>query len=166
MNRYVAQGDGFPADNDFLMFIQDIITQVSQLASIGGEFYIIKGCEIAGGNVNPGWMVLNGEPIYFEGGALGAQVTIIENIEQVSYLEDLNNDGQGDSKNAYFSRVARFGNNGVATFDWSDIERINPLAELSKRVLPPGTNPQLYSGSVITFLQDGSFVTEPITHRI
>jgi len=138
MNNYIAQGEGFPADNEFLMFIQEMIQQASQLARIGGDTYILYGCIEAAGNVSDGWMVLGGEIIPFEGGALGAQVTIIEEVEQATYLEDNDEDGLGDDKDAYFTRYARFGNDGAATYNWSDLRRVNPLIEAQQALVPVG----------------------------
>lgn len=147
MKKYIAQGAGFRGDNDFLMFIQEIIKEVGQLASLGGDTYILKGCVDTGGNVSGGWMVLAGEIIPFIGGALGTEVTIIEAIENVAYLEDIAPvDGVGDSKQAYFTRHAEFGNGGEATYNWADIEK-SPFAEIQRR-LPPSECPQMYFGNV------------------
>lgn len=139
MDKFIAQGAGFPADNEFLMFLQSIIGQVAELSSIGGENFILKGCEVVGGNVSDGWMVLSGEVVRFSGGPLGAQVHIVEQVETASYLEDLNPvDGQGDDKDAYFTRTASFGNIGESVTDWDDLERIRPLIEVQKAATPVG----------------------------
>lgn len=147
MNNVITQGDGFPADNEFLMFMKNMILDTAQIAGLGGTSYILKGCEVVGGNANPGWMVLAGEIIPFQGGALGTQVTIIQEIENASYLEDLNNDNIGDSKQTYFTRYARFGNDGVATFTWADLKTIRPIVELQKAVTPVG-GIIMYSGVI------------------
>ena len=147
MNNYIAQGEGFPADNDFLMFIQTMIQQVSQLAGIGGDDYILSGAAEAGGVVADGWVVLDGEVLPFQGGALDTQITIIETAEQATYLEDINDDGQGDSKDTYFTRIARFGNDGVATYNWSDLRRINPLIDAQRALVPVG-GIMMWSGAI------------------
>ncbi|CAG2532913.1 Microcystin-dependent protein [Maribacter dokdonensis] len=137
MDKYIAQGAGFPADNDFLMFIQSIIGEVSQLGGIGGTNYILKGCTVTGGNVSDGWMVIDGEVVRFSGGAIGTQVTIIEDVTNATYLEDINPaDGQGDSKPAYFVRTAQFGNSGSSTINWASLERLKPLVEIQKAITP------------------------------
>tara|TARA_R110002051_G_scaffold297564_2_gene363996 strand:+ start:46425 stop:47285 length:861 start_codon:yes stop_codon:yes gene_type:complete len=161
MDKYIAQGAGFPADNDFLMFIQSIIGEVSQLSGIGGTNYILKGCAVTGGNVSNGWMVLNGEIVRFTGGVLGTQVTIIEAVSNGTYLEDINPaDGQGDSKQAYFVRTAQFGNTGTSTINWASLERVTPLIELQRAVTPVG-GIIMYSGALNAmpsgwFLCDGT----------
>lgn len=137
MNKLEVQGSGFPADNRTWRFLRDMVNSVHELTALGGENYILKGCEVDGGNITDGFMVLDGELIPFQGGALGTEVTIDETIENTTYLEDIAPaDGVGDSKQTYFTRIARFGNDGVATFQWEDLERINPLIEVQRRLVP------------------------------
>jgi len=148
MDKYTAQGDGFPADNEFLMLIQSIIGEVSNLAALGGSDYILKGCVNTAGVVSDGFMVLDGEVVKFQGGAIGTEVTIIETVENATYLEDISPaDGQGDSKPTYFYRVAQFGNTGVYTVDWADLSRINPIVELQKAATPVGAI-VMWAGSI------------------
>lgn len=137
MNKIEVQGSGFPADNRTWRFVRDMINTVHELAAIGGNNYILKGCEDDNGVISDGFIVLDGELLPFQGGAVGAEITINETVDAVTYLEDLNPaDGQGDDKNAYFTRFARFGNDGVATYNWADLERLNPLLELQRRLVP------------------------------
>lgn len=133
MNKYIAQGEGFPGDNEFLMLIQSIIGEVSQLATLGGANYILKGCEVNGTNVSAGWIVLDGEILPFEAGQLGTKVAIEETIENAVYLEDANQDGQGDSKPTYFYRKAVFSASGA--YNWSDIDK-EPFASIKRRLVP------------------------------
>lgn len=135
MNKVEIQGSGFPATNQTWRFLRDMINQVHNLAALGGDNYILSGCTNNGaGIISAGWIVYNGEVLPFTGGALGAEVTIVENVEQVAYLEDLNNDGNGDLKDTYFTRVAQFGNTGAITFNWSDLKTIAPLKQQSTPV--------------------------------
>lgn len=138
MNRYLTQGEGFPADNEFLMFINDMIQQAAQLAKLGGANYILDGCTEAGGIVADGWIVLNGELMPFVGDTLDTDVTVIEEVEQATYLEDVDDDGIGDSKDAYFTRYARFGNDGEYTVTWASLSRVNPLIEVQNAIVPVG----------------------------
>lgn len=147
MNRYVAEGEGFPADNEFLMFINTMIQQVAQLAKLGGTDYILDGCTEAAGIVADGWVVLNGELLPFMGGAVGTDVTVVEAVEQATYLEDANDDGIGDSKDAYITRFARFGNDGEYTVTWASLRRINPLIAVQRAVVPVG-GIMMWSGAI------------------
>ncbi len=135
MNKIEIQGSGFPATNQTWRFLRDMINQVHNLAALGGDNYILSGCTDDGaGNISNGFIVYNGELLPFTGGALGTEVTIVENVEQTTYLEDLNNDGQGDLKDTYFTRTAQFGNTGVLTFNWSDLKSITSLKQQSTPV--------------------------------
>lgn len=135
MHKIEIQGSGFPATNLTWRFLRDMINQVHNLAALGGDNYILSGCVDDGaGNISDGWIVYNGELLPFTGGVLGTEVTIIENVEQTTYLEDLNNDGQGDSKDTYFTRTAQFGNTGLVTFNWSDLKSITSLKQQSTPV--------------------------------
>lgn len=137
MNKFEVQGSGFPADNRTWRFVRDMINTVHELTAFGGNNYILKGCEDDNGVIADGFVVLDGELLPFQGGALSAEITIDETVDAVTYLEDINPaDGQGDDKNAYFTRFARFGNNGLATYNWADLERLNPLLEIQRRLVP------------------------------
>lgn len=128
MHKIEIQGSGFPATNKTWRFLRDMINQVSSLTALGGDNYILSGCENDGNDViTDGFIVYNGELLPFIGGPLGTEVSIVESIEQTVYLEDLNNDGQGDAKDTYFERVAQFGNSGAVTFNWADLKPITGL---------------------------------------
>ncbi len=149
MDRYITEGDGFPGDNEFLMLIQSIIGEVAQLSSLGGENYILNGCEVIGNNVTDGWLVVDNEILRFEGGAnvLDTHIHIVEDVENATYLEDLNNDNQGDSKPTYFYRKAVFGGAQGAAIAWDDLERYSPLVIQQKALTPVGAI-VMWSGAV------------------
>lgn len=148
MNRYVALGDGFPADNDFLMFIQTIIGEVATLSNIAGDNCILTGCVNTAGTVSAGYMILSGEIVKFNGGIVGANVHINESIEQATYLEDIAPaDGQGDDKDTYFTRVASFGNTGESVTVWATLKRIIPLIEVQQGMTPVGAI-LMWAGSI------------------
>jgi len=135
MNKLEIQGSGFPGTNQTWRFVRDMINQVHNLAALGGDNYILSGCVNDGAdNISDGYIVYNGELLPFTGGTLGAEVTIIETIENATYLEDLNVDGIGDEKEAYFTRVAQFGNTGAVTFNWDELKAITPLKQQSTPV--------------------------------
>ena len=148
MNKYIALGDGFPADNDFLMFIQSLIGEVATLSNIAGDDCILTGCVDTAGIVSTGYMILGGEIVKFNGGGVGANVHIIESIEQATYLEDIAPaDGQGDNKDTYFTRVASFGNTGESVTAWETLKRIIPLIEVQQAMTPLGAI-VMWAGSI------------------
>ncbi|TLP81340.1 phage baseplate protein [Maribacter sp. ACAM166] len=137
MDKYIAEGAGFPADNEFLMLIQSMINDTAKLSSIGGDNFILRGCEVVGGSANEGFMVLNGEVVRFAGGVIAANVRINETIANATYLEDVAPvDGQGDSKPTYYTRTATFGSGGVYSTPWADLSRVKPLIEVQKATIP------------------------------
>lgn len=135
MHKIEIQGSGFPATNLTWRFLRDMINQVHNLAALGGDNYILSGCTNNGADViSDGWIVYQGELLPFTGGALGASVVITETIEQTTYLEDLDADGNGDQKDTYFTRVAQFGAAGGTVFNWSDLKRVTALKQQSTPV--------------------------------
>lgn len=144
MNKLEIQGAGFPATNKTWRWLRDMTNTVSELAKLGGTDYILTGCEVQGTTVSDGWVVLDGELLPFKGGSKAVQIAVKETVEQTTYLEDLNADGAGDSKDTYFTRWAEFAA-GSKRFD--DLPRINPIVELQKAKTPVGAI-VMWAGSV------------------
>lgn len=140
MNKLVVEGSGFPATNQTWRFLRDMINDVHQLTKLGGTSYILEGVVLQNNAVSDGFLVLDGELIPFVGGALpdggDPQIMIVEAIETTTYLEDLNADGVGDEKDTYFTRHATFGTAGAVTYSYKELERLEPLTEIQRR-LPP-----------------------------
>ncbi len=148
MNKLEIQGSGFPATNKTWRFLRDMVNQLEQLAILGGRNYILSGCAQNGDQVNYGWIVLDGEPTPFFGGPISEKITIIESVEKTTYLQDADNNGMGDAKDTYFSRHAEFGAGGEKTYTWADLDSVIRLDEIKRRLLPPGSNPQMYTGAI------------------
>lgn len=148
MNNIQVQGSGFPATNKTWRFLIDMINELhSSKTAITGDLAIISGCEESGGNVSDGIITINGEQLKFIGAAVGSTVIIVENIEQVAYIEDINPaDGIGDSKDTYFTRYATFGT-GATEYNWSDFVRISSILELQKAMVPVGVI-NMWSGAI------------------
>ncbi|MEH6405778.1 MAG: hypothetical protein V7767_00710 [Leeuwenhoekiella sp.] len=137
MNRIEIQAGGFPFDADTLLFMQSMIQNNHKLAQLGGDNYILSGAVVNGSNVSNGFVVIGGELLPLVGGAVKANLTVVESVENASYLEDNNNDGQGDSKLAEVTRTATF-TAGAGQVAWANMKRINPLVEVQKAVVPLG----------------------------
>lgn len=168
MNKLEIQGSGFPGTNKTWRFVRDMINDVHKLTALGGQNYIVTGCTENGGQVSAGYVVINGELLPFEAGALAADVIIVETVENTTYLEDLDQDGQGDEKQTYFTRVARFGS-GAGSVAWNTLERINPIAQLQKAIVPVG-GIMMWSGAINTIptgwaLCDGSNGTPDLSGK-
>lgn len=144
MNKLEIQGAGFPATNKTWRWLRDMTNAVHELAKLGGVDYILSGCEVQGTTVTDGWVVLDGELLPFKGGSKAVQIAIKETVEKTTYLEDLDSDGTGDSKDTYFERWVEFAA-GTKRFD--DLPRINPLVELQKARTPVGAI-VMWSGAI------------------
>ncbi|MFL0104986.1 hypothetical protein [Tenacibaculum maritimum] len=111
---------GFPLEIPTLEFLQEQTKMVAMLSALGGsDTYILSGVITEGANVTDGYIVYKGEVLPFKGNTKQSKVTIIETEEKVIYKADDNRDGLGDEKLAYVKRIAKFGTNGVETFDFS-----------------------------------------------
>lgn len=151
MNKIQVLGGGFPGTSKTWRFVRDMINEVHYLATaLGGENCIVKGCEVDNGQAADGIVIINGEALPFQGGAVQSHVEIVENVEQVQYFIDSEADGQADINDAYFDRYARFASAGTL---WADLKRISPLSEVSKR-LPPKQSALPFWGAVNT-IPDG-----------
>ncbi|MCH4824311.1 hypothetical protein ML462_14135 [Gramella lutea] len=135
MNKIQVLGGGFPGTSKTWRFVRDMINEVHDLATaLGGENCIVKGCEVSNNVAQDGIIIIAGEALLLQGGAVKAYVEIVENVEQVEYFIDSEGDGQADINDAYFDRYARFADAGEV--QWSDLKRISSLSEIAKRMPP------------------------------
>lgn len=119
---------GFKVSGSTLMKVDEMIGQVADFAAkSNGDNYISSGVEAVGnGNYSDGYIVWQGEILPFQGGAFTDEVTIIEEVFTATYQD-------GQNKGYYKRRYARFGNNGVTTFKFSDLKPV--YANFAKQYL-------------------------------
>ena len=122
---------GFQVSGDVLMKVDEIIGQVANFAAkANGDNYINSGVEpIGNGNYSDGYIVWNGEILAFQGGAKQEQVTIIETRFTATYQD-------GQNKGYYKDRYARFGTDGVETFDFDALKPV--YAKFAEQVFNNG----------------------------
>ena len=126
MNNLNIQGAGFPATNNTWRFLIEMIQSLQQLTALGGTNYILKGLEPDEQSYTDGWVVLNGELLPFMAkGNSGTRIVVVEEKEQVTYLEDIDGDGQGDAKDAYITRHATIAD-GDAGVLLTSLQKVNP----------------------------------------
>lgn len=127
MNRIeFKQTGGFPLSTNILDAIQTAYSVFNQLGSLAGDKTIISGCEQVGNSINRGVVFINGEVLEFEGGNLGSNVFIKEEVSN-RVFED------GASRPVYFKRSVAFGSSTPdRTFSWADFKRINNLIQLQE----------------------------------
>lgn len=130
---------GFPGTNKTWRFMQEAFREpLEALARNAGHKTIVSGLMLSGDVYTDGFICYNGEILPFTGGAPSESVTIVEEVEQVTYNVDVNNDGQLDILPAYVTRYARFGTGGETVFPFTDLTRLKTLQELSAFALPAG----------------------------
>lgn len=127
MNRQNFEAkDRFPLSTQTLTFMQDMILASAQLALIGGDNYILSGCEATDNNVAPGIIVINGEIMPFEGGTSVPTITIVETCKSVSA------NGLTFEK-ARISRKARFATgSGPNYYSWGDFKPLRTNKQLEE----------------------------------
>ena len=154
MKKIHVEGGGFPGTSKTWRFIAEMIQQNADVASaIAGDNVIVSGCEVVNDIAADGIIIINGEMFPFIGGNVSDNpyITITENIETTQYLKDDDGDGQGDTIDTYFDRVAvltdTLGTVQNPVYSFSGLTRLKSLKELSKRI-PPMNSVIMYYGSI------------------
>lgn len=117
---------GFPASTETWRFIQEMIEQLQQLSLLGGQNYIISGCEEGGGVAAAGWVVINGEVLPFEGGAVQPKVIVVDEPVNRAFFG-------GANLPYYHNRKVIFGA-GAGEVAWNTFESNNPANGVLKRI--------------------------------
>lgn len=140
MKKINVEGGGFPGTSRTWRHIAEMVEQVAlAFSKVVGTNAIIEGIEITSGNATEGFVIIDGEIYPFDAGAVGTHVEIYEDIDQVQYLKDEDNDGSGDLIDTYFDRRARFTDTATGNIPFSDFARLSRYVELSKRIPPLNT---------------------------
>jgi len=120
--------------------MQEAYSIFNALGYLGGDKTIVYGCTVQGTNTTDGYVFLNGELFPFKSGTTMATVKIFEETTSKEFQD-------GTTKPVHKKRYITFAS-GSNTVQWSEFIKLNPLKEIQRRILPPGTNPQLYRGSI------------------
>ena len=140
LTNFVQTG-GFPVKAERLQELQTAYSIFNNLGFLAGNLTILSGCVVAGTSVSDGCVFIDGEVLNFKAGFIGPDVIIIQN-ESTKEFEN------GELKAVHFERYVTFGTNPETSWLWSDFYRCDTLKSIQSRLLPAGTNPQLYCGSV------------------
>lgn len=163
MNRQIFNSlGGFPLETNNLEWMQQAYDIFNTLGYVAGDKTIIYGCATSGANTTDGYVFVNGELFKFKGGPTQSKVRILE-TEDSKIFEN------GETKVVHKERYVTFAS-GTGEMNWSDFKRVESLKNIQSRILPPGTNPQLYTGSVESIptgwqLCDGSNGTPDLRGR-
>ncbi len=127
MNRIDIKEGGFPLNTDTLEFMQSAYSKsIKALAAIGGDNYILIGCEELGQGFRDGFVVINGELLPFKGGTYRDFVRIVESSDTAFY-------GDEKEKDTYYSRWVEFGTQiGANPIAWASLFRIRNLQTIDK----------------------------------
>jgi hypothetical protein len=118
--------DNFPLSSDTLDLMQRMNALIAGLAALGGDKYILSGCEDDGaGNVSNGVIVADGNILPLQGGIKKAKITIVETSKTLSAFGV-------DYPEAYVYRSAKFADAGE--WDWADFARVYTNRELAQRI--------------------------------
>lgn len=126
-NISFVQPNGFPLEADATLgFMQsDYQSGINALAkALGGDYVIVSGCEKVGANYAAGWVVVGGEFLRFEGGAIGTACYIAQTIVPKPNAD-------GTLVDRYFTRSVKMGV-GVGQFGFYQFVRMDNLLNAYK----------------------------------
>lgn len=134
-----TQPNGFPLEADATLgFMQtDYQNAITGLAKYFGEGVIVSGMTEAGSTVADGWIVLNGQLIFFQGGTKTTYFIIEE-----TWVQKANEDGS--LLNRYKTVKAKFGTGGTQ-YAYADLVRLESINNLQNRLIDALT----FEGQVI-----------------
>lgn len=128
MNRLdFDQSGGFPMSTEILQAMQTSYNSLNELGRISGDKTIISGCEIVGSVCSSGFVVINGELLFFKPGTVGEFVIIQEVSEDQQGFED------GSAKPIIYERYATFGTADVQ-YAWDDFKRPLNLLQIEAKL--------------------------------
>lgn len=113
----------FPLSSETLDFLQNMVRVMATAVGMGGNSYILSGCDVVGGAASSGVVVIDGEILPFEGGMVETYVIITETKRSIVAEGQLYDE-------IYITRRCRFGT-GAGQVEWSSLLRPNNLFVLT-----------------------------------
>lgn len=117
--------DSFPASIETLNRLQENTSLVANLALLGGDTYILQGCDELEGKIQPGILVIAGEVVPFIGGAPLEYVAIQETKKELEAFGE-------KYPEAYINRVATF--SGTGKVKWEELKKATTIEELESKI--------------------------------
>lgn len=134
----MVSATGFPVTNETWRFIQQAWREpLAAFARVCGEKTILYGVNVALGSASNGYVSYGGEILQFVGGPVNANVTLVEEITTAQYDVDIDNDSVQDTLPQYKYRYLKFGSDGIATFPFADLVRVDTIKAISEFVNNP-----------------------------
>ena len=128
MNTFnFMQTGGVPFTNDVAQEFENAYKIFNAYGALAGDKTIISGCVENGSSVSDGFVYVNGELFYFEGGSKSDNIFLnVENIDKV--FEDQT------TKTLIKIRTLKFGNAIENVWAWSEFKRIDTMLSLMARL--------------------------------
>lgn len=102
----LTQLEGLDLTQDTLDFLQTSYRDAfAGLSLFLGDYVIVTGVTVSGGNYTNGWVCINGELLPLVGGLISPNIIIEEVIANESF-------GDGNNKPVYYTRTAKLSNSG------------------------------------------------------
>ena len=121
------QTGGVPFTNDVAQEFENAYKIFNAYGALAGDKTIISGCLENGSSVSDGFIYVNNELFYFEGGSKSDNIFLNEqNIDKV--FEDQT------TKTLIKIRTLKFGNAIDNVWEWSDFKRIDTMLSLMARL--------------------------------
>ena len=132
MNKgnYLEQ-KSYPVSSETFDFMQNLITFVANLSKLGGNNYILSGCEKVGNNYNAGLIVLNGELFEF----IASAASTVGNVDYI-YISETTESAQ--VYNVLYSNIRTLRKvtcgRGLGETDIKQLKRITNLLDIKTAI--------------------------------
>ena len=142
------QTGGVPFTNDVAQEFENAYKIFNAYGALAGDKTIISGCVENGSSVSDGFIYVNNELFYFEGGSKSDNIFLNEqNIDKV--FEDQT------TKTLIKIRTLKFGNAIDNVWAWSDFKRIDTMLSLMARLDTLEASQTITNAKLAIFTQGG-----------
>ena len=142
------QTGGVPFTNDVAQQFENAYKIFNAYGALAGDKTIISGCLENGSSVSDGFIYVNNELFYFEGGSKSDNIFLnVENIDKV--FEDQT------TKTLIKIRTLKFGNAIENVWAWSDFKRIDTMLSLMLRLDTLEASQTITNAKLAIFTQGG-----------
>jgi len=142
------QTGGVPFTNDVAQEFENAYKIFNAYGALAGDKTIISGCVENGSSVSDGFIYVNNELFYFEGGSKSDNIFLnVENIDKV--FEDQT------TKTLIKIRTLKFGNAIENVWAWSDFKRIDTMLSIMTRLDTLEADQIITNAKLAIFTQGG-----------
>lgn len=142
------QTGGVPFTNDVAQEFENAYKIFNAYGALAGDKTIISGCVENGSSVSDGFVYVNNELFYFEGGSKSDNIFLnVQNIDKV--FEDQT------TKTLIKIRTLKFGNAIDNVWAWSDFKRIDTMLSLMARLDNLEASQTITNAKLAIFTQGG-----------